>query len=342
MINREIFDRYGLLNLPRTFGFPSQIPLRSVSQLETLIKENEGKFPLYISVNSHDSKWVNLGQIYFDLDGHGEYTIDDALKDQRKLAEYFDSQKVDFLMDFTGRGFRLLLKVKPQIMEIKEAKEIMKGYTKHIKESLNIKTLDLKVAEPMRIMRVPLTTYVYQDKERKYIKTKRHVLPIDMDMLFNSDTQELLHYSEVLKFKVMDLKYRRIDISEISEYRERVNYETRKYDECMEIDFLKISDYEFLKIMEEIFRNISNVGTDLGPDNDLIQRLLTKHPQHTDRFIACVKLKESVLRPDYRSAISFFDRLSSLAKWDNRNLDVQAKQIMSIYRGNYGVKKNDK
>ena len=90
--------------------------------------------------------------------------------------------------------------------------------------------------------------------------------------------------------------------------------------------------------MREIFRNKTNLGTDNGSDEELIQNLLGTHPNHTHRFLACVKFKESVFSPSIESALSFFDRLSAMAKWDNRNLDIQNAQIRNIYNGNYGIK----
>ena len=336
--NTEVYDRYGLLNLPRKFGFPVQISIHSRSHLEKLVMDNDGKYPLYISTNSNNGKYVNLSQIYFDLDGHGIYSMEDALKDERKLAEYFEEQKVDFLADMTGRGFRILLKVAPDIMTVAEASQILKGYTKHVRDSLRLKTLDVKVAEPLRIMRLPLTTYIYQDKQKSYIKTKRHILPLDMETLFNSDLDELTYMSENLQFHVMNVKYRRMDISEISEYKESVAYKEYHNPNNVDINFREMSDEQFVDIMKEIYRDITNVGTDMGPDERLIKSLLSTHPSHTDRFIGCIKLKECVFSPSVASAITFFDRLSLQAKWDNRNLPVQEKQIKGIYNKNYGVK----
>ena len=336
--NREIYDRYGLLNLPRKFGFPVQISIHSLSHLISLIDQNDGKYPLYISANSNNGKFVNFGQVYFDLDGHGFYTMEDALKDERKLAEYFEEQKVDFLADMTGRGFRILLKVTPDIMMVREASQILKGYTKHVRDSLSLKTLDVKVAEPLRIMRPPLTTYIYQDgKTKEYIRTKRHILPLDMETLFNSDLAELTYLSEHMQFRVMEVRYRRMDLSDIAEYKESLNY-TLHNGTHSDIDFMALTDEEFLSIMREIFRNKTNLGTDNGSDEELIQNLLGTHPNHTHRFLACVKFKESVFSPSIESALSFFDRLSTMAKWDNRNLDIQNAQIRSIYNGHYGIK----
>ena len=334
--DHEVYDRYGLLNLPRKFGFPMQIDITSLNHLKKLILLNDGKFPLYISCNAHNDDYVLLGQLYFDFDGHGFYTIEDARSDVKKLAEYFEGQKVDFLIDMTGRGFRILLKVKPDILKISDADGIIKGYTKHIKEDFKLKTLDLKVAEPKRIMRPPLTTYVFSEGGKE-IPTKKHVLPLDVDTLFNSNMTELVHMSEELDFHVMNVSPIRVSISEISEYKQKSSYiKSEVLDE--DVNFMEVSDDYFRDIMYEVFRNTDKDGHDLGPDESLIKRLLTIHPNHNDRFLACVKVKESSYHLNYNSALSFFAKLSAMAKWDNRNLEIQAQQIRSIYERGYGVK----
>jgi hypothetical protein len=342
--NHEIYDRYGLLNLPRKFGYPMQIDIQSLTHLKNLITLNDGKFPLYISCNAHNDEYVLLGQLYFDFDGHGFYTIEDARADVKKLSEYFESQKVDFLIDMTGRGFRILLKVKPDIMKISDADGIMKGYTKHIKEGFNLKTLDLKVAEPKRILRPPLTTYVFTEGKGRDILskdnvviTKKHILPLDLDTLFNSNMNELIHMSEDLQIHVMSVSPIRVTIDEIAEYKEKHEYVKSDIRDD-DIDFMEVSNDYFLQLLDDVFRDTDKSGHDNGPDKQLIKRLLTTHPNHNDRFLACVKAKESSYHLNYNSAVSFFAKLSSVAKWDNRNLEIQAHQIRSIYEKGYGVK----
>lgn len=334
--DHEVYDRYGLLNLPRKFGYPMQIDIVSLSHLKKLILLNDGKFPLYISCNAHNDDYVLLGQLYFDFDGHGFYTIEDARSDVKKLSEYFESQKVDFLIDMTGRGFRILLKVKPDIMKLSDADGIIKGYTKHIKEDFKLKTIDLKVAEPKRIMRPPLTTYVFSEGGKE-IATKKHVLPLDVDTLFNSNMTELVHMSEELDFHVMKVSPIRVSISEISEYKQKSEY-IRSEIMDDDINFTELSDDYFRDILYEIIRERNSDGHDMGPDKSLISRLLTTHPNHNDRFLGCVKAKESSYHLNYNSAVSFFAKLSEMAKWDNRNLEIQAHQIRSIYERGYGVK----
>lgn len=61
---------------------------------------------------------------------------------------------------------------------------------------------------------------------------------------------------------------------------------------------------------------------------------MTPKPAHSFRFIACVKLKHYIPVDD---AIQFFDRLSEIAGWTNRNLVKQYEQIHEIYEHNYSM-----
>lgn len=338
--DQEIYDRYGLLNLPRKFGYPVQFPIRSAKHLERLIMENDGKFPIFMSANAHNDEYVLIGQIYSDFDGHGFYTEEEALKDVRKVGEYMEGMKLDFLADKTGRGFRILLKVDPDIRKIRETDGIIKGYSRHLKESLNLKTMDLKVAESKRILRPPLTTYIYLDRETKeHVVTKRHILPMDKETLFNSDLQELVYMSEVMEFHVMPVTARRSTITELAEYEQETEYMPSGEPAKETIDFMEFSPDYFREQVEDIIRNTDETGHDLGPDTELIKKLYTVHPDHQSLLIACIKAKESNYHLNLNSTLSFFAKLSLDAKWNHRNLDIQREQITGIYKAGYKVKK---
>ena len=334
--NTNIYDRYGLLNLPRKFGYPVQFPIKSVKQIERFINENDGKFPIFMSVNAHNDDYVLISQIYFDFDGHGSCTMQEAFGDECKLAEYLECEKVDFLADMTGRGFRILLKVDPDIRKIREVDGILKGYSKYLKESLNLKTMDLKVAESKRILRPPLTTYIYQDRTTKEnIYTKRHVLPMDKETLFNSNLQELLYLSETLQFTVMPVVSMRANLSDLAEY--EIKSEFIPSGEIIDenINFMEFSPAYFREQVNDIIRNVDEYGHDIGTDEPLIRKLYTNHPDHHSLFLACIKVKESNYHMNLESAISFFAKLSLDAKWNHRNLDIQREQITGIYRAGY-------
>ena len=338
--NREVYDRYGLLNLPRKFGYPVQFPIRSPKHIERLINENDGKFPIFMSANAHNDDYVLLGQVYLDFDGHGFYTMEEALRDERKIAEYFEEEQVDFLADMTGRGFRILLKVDPDIRRIRDTDGILKGYSKHLKDSLKLKTMDLKVAESKRILRPPLTTYIYQDRATKEnVFTRRHILPLDRETLFNSDLQELLYLSETLQFHVMPVVARRADLSDLAEYEQKMEFVPMGEVIDENINFMDFSPDYFREQVKDIIRDIDQYGHDAGPDEHLIKKLYMVHPDHHSLLLACIKIKESNYHLNLESAISFFARLSLDAKWNHRNLDIQREQITGIYRAGYKVMK---
>ena len=338
--NRTVYDRYGLLNLPRKFGYPVQFSLRSEKHMERLISENDGKCPIFISANAHNDDYVLMGQLYSDFDGHGFYTLEEALKDERRIVEYFEAEKVDFLADMTGRGFRTLLKVDPDIRRIRDMDGILKGYSKHLKESLNLKTMDLKVAESKRILRPPLTTYIYQDRATKEnICTGRHVLPLDKETLFNSDLTELLYFSETLQFHVMPVVSMRANLSDLAEYEQKMEFIPMGETVNENINFMEFSPDYFREQVRDIVRDIDEQGHDTGPDEQLIKKLYTVHPDHHSLLIACIKVKESNYHLNLDSALSFFAKLSLDAKWNHRNLDVQREQITGIYHAGYRVMK---
>ena len=242
----------------------------------------------------------------------------------------------------TGRGFRTLLKVDPDIRRIRDTDGILKGYSKYLKESLDLKTMDLKVAESKRILRPPLTTYVYQDRTTKEnIYTTRHILPLDKETLFNSNLQELLYLSDTLQFTVMPVVSRRASLSELAEYEIKSEFVPcgETIDET--INFMEFSPDYFRQQVNDIVRNIDEYGHDVGSDEHLIKKLYTNHPDHNSLFLACIKIKESNYHLNLDSALSFFAKLSLDAKWNHRNLDIQKQQITNIYRSGYGmVKKN--
>ena len=338
--DRNVYDRYGLLQLPRTWGFPVQITIKSVKQIEHLITNNDGKFPIFMSANAHDNNYVLFSQLYSDFDGHGKHTMEEALRDERKIVEHFESEKLDFLIDITGRGFRTLLKVDPVIRRIQDVDGIIKGYSRHLKDSLGLKTMDMKVAEPKRILRPPLTQYIYYDREKKEnIFTNRHVLPLDTDTLFNSDLNELLYLSETLQFKVMPVSQKRMNLSEMAEYERKIEYVSNGEPLDEDIDFMEFSPEYFREQVNDIIRDIDPYGHDTGPDINLIKKLYTPHPDHHTLFLACIKVKESNYHLNLNSTLSFFAKLSLDAKWNHRNLKVQKEQISSIFNADYKVMK---
>lgn len=342
MFLQDVYERYGLLQLPRNWGFPIQITIRSVSHIRKLVEQYDGKYPVYISVNVHDDKYVLYSQTYCDFDGHGKHTMEEALKDTRKLGEYLESEKIDFLPDLTGRGFRILIKTEPVIRKIEDMDRAIKGYTKHLAESLGLKTMDLKVGESKRIMRPPLTRYIYYDHAKKEnIITPRHVLPMTSDILFDASLEEMIYMSEHLDYHVQPVCPNRLPITVMDEYEISTVYFPSR--EVMSNDYINFMDFPseyFKKEVYEMIRDYDDNGMDMGSDTQLVDKLYTSHPDHNTLFVACIKIKEGPYHLGLLSAISFFEKLSLDAKWKTRNLEIQKQQIKHIYANGYRMVRN--
>lgn len=322
----NIYDIYRINNFPRYFGYPSQIVVNNIDELKKHMLIHQGRDPLYVSHNSHNKEYVVYSQMFFDFDAHTRLIPDitKAQKDCQKFVEYHKN-KTDILINFTGGGFHVLLKFNPKLVLMKNISSRIRGYQKHIKENLKLQTLDLKVAEPGRLFRIPLSPYVYNDGGFNTL-TNRFDIPIDENILFNYNVDELFYISEQKEYTINEQKGIGFNVEHLEPYDVKEEY--------METNLLE-EDIDFSLFSESYFKmQISNL---MNNDEILINGLLSKHPNHTQRLIACLKLKDNSI--SLNSAVSFFARLSELGKWDNRDLSIQKYQIETIYEGNYKMRK---
>ena len=322
----NIYDIYGLNHFPRYFGYPSQILIKDLDDLKRHMFVHAGRDPLYISHNSHNKEYVVYSQMFFDFDAHSrsEEDILKAQKDCQKFVDYH-RDKVDVLINFTGGGFHVLIKFEPKIMLIKDIAPKIRGYQKHIKDELKLESMDLKVAEPGRLFRIPLSPYVYNHNGIN-VSTNRYDIPINEDILFNYNINELIYLSEHKDYTINDQNGLKLKIDYLEPY-------SMKDEEYNEITAEK-TDVNFYDFTEEYFRY--QVKTILN-DEYLINAMFSTHPHHMQNFIACLKVKNYGL--SLNSAVSFFSRLSEIAKWDNRDLSIQKYQIETIYEGDYKMAK---
>ena len=322
----NIYDVYSLNHFPRYFGYPSQILIKDLDDLQKHMFVHAGRDPLYISHNSHNKEYVVYSQMFFDFDAHTRSTEDmqKAQKDCQTFVDYH-KDKTDILINFTGGGFHVLLKFQPKVVLMKSIAPKIRGYQKNIKDLLNLQTLDLKVAEPGRLFRIPLSPYVYNHNGTN-VSTNRYDIPIDENILFNYTIDELIYLSEKKDYTVNNQNGLKLSVDCLEPY-------SMKDEEYNEITAQK-DDIDFYAFTEEYFRH--QIET-IFNDEYLITAMLSKHPHHTQNFIACLKVKNYGL--SLNSAVSFFARLSEIAKWDNRDLSIQKYQIETIYEGDYKMTK---
>ena len=326
VIFMNIYDVYRINNFPRYFGYPSQIVVRDIDELKRQMLIHQNKDPLYVSHNSHNREHVIYAQMFFDFDAHSRSVEDmeKAQKDCQKFVDYHRN-KTDILINFTGGGFHVLLKFRPETVSMRDISPKIRGYQRYVRDNLDLQTIDLKVAEPGRLFRIPLSPYVYNDMGVN-VTTRRFDIPIDENILFNFDISDILYLSEKREYYINEQMGRSFDISYLDPYNLR--------EEFVETEILN-EDIDFYMFSEEYFRN--QFTTLMNRDELLIKSLLSVHPKHTQRLIACLKLKDSGL--SLNSSISFFARLSEMANWDNRDLSIQKYQIETIYEGDYKMRK---
>lgn len=321
-MGNEILDTYGINNFPRYFGYPSQILVKTLDDLKRQMQAHAHRDPLYISHNSHNREWTIYAQMFSDFDAHETRSIEElrhAQKDCQKFVEYH-MDKTDILVNFTGGGFHPLLKFQPQTVRMADISSRIRGYQKFIKDYLDLKTMDIRVAEPGRLFRIPLSPYVYNDNGI-HVPTPYYDIPIDVDTLFNSDIEDLLYLSKTKQYSIEPQNGKRLPLSYLDKYELKEEYHETEILEG-DIDFYSFDKSYFLQFQLPDLMN---------QDDIIIKSLLSVHPDHNWRRLSCLKLKDRGL--SYNSACSFFERLSEIAAWDNRDLSIQRYQIRTIYDG---------
>jgi len=67
--------------------------------------------------------------------------------------------------------------------------------------------------------------------------------------------------------------------------------------------------------------------------NNLYDEIFSTHPSNTCRFLTVLKIKNFGI--DMYGAIQIINRISDMAKWDNRNVEAIEKHVRYIYSENY-------
>lgn len=323
----NMYDIYSINNYPRYFGYPSQVLVKNFDELKRHILIHYKRDPLYVSHNSHNKEYTVYCQMFFDFDAH-DRSNESMKKAQIEAQKFYDyhRDKTDILINFTGGGFHLLLKFKPVTIKMDTIKPMIKGYQKHIKDTLHLENMDLKVAEPGRLFRIPLSPYVYNNIGVNVV-TDRYDIPINEDILFNYDIEDILYLSSKKEYSINSQNNKRMSIDDIKNYYVKDEYEDNSYILDDDIDFSLFSDNYFKNQVYEL----------MNKDDKIVKDLWSHHPHHNTNLIACLKLKNAGV--SLNSAISFFARLSGMAEWDNRDLSIQRYQIESIYQSDYKLRR---
>ena len=267
----------------------------------------------------HDFDQVLYTHMFFDFDGKGlENGLERSQEEVTRLYDHF--YDYDKRITFSGQGFHLIVKFEPVYTSAHNIDPKIKAYQKGLAKELNLTTLDLKCAQSTRLMRIPLTRYVWKSGNT-YRTEKRYAIPITREIL-DEPISIIMRRSETLEYEVERYRIKRVKWKDIPEVK-------TEYLSSAAHD----ADIDFTAMDDEVFTNYLRLILD---DEELIARITKTHTKHNDNLITAIKVKEFGLTME--STVSFFAKLSLVAKWDNRNLSVQRQQIAQIYHADYKVR----
>ena len=321
---------YSFTSFPRNVGNPNQVTINDYQSYLMFFKANNGRRPLYTSHNPYNlqTQTILYNQMVWDVDTDKPgSTLQMALQDIRTLAHYF--KNYDHLISFSGMGFHFYLKFQPTLLKLDEQLRFnIHDFQSKIKNELNLQTVNLACAEPKRIIRIPGSVYVYHENNN-FIVTRKHCIPLNDETLDNSNLQQILQYS--YQNDLTHIQHQSGNAHGISVLKKPVHvaqYHDQLSCDTNDINFMSLPHVRFMQWLHLIF------------DNDMLYWLFSKpHPHHQQLVLACIMASNYHVTPETtlseKSVRSLFARLSLLAGWDNRNLDIQARQIHQIFVNKY-------
>jgi hypothetical protein len=313
---KEILEKYSFNFYPRTIGTPYQRVVRSYEELYYFVAINAPYYPLYISHNAFDEKYIYYQQMMFDLDTDTGKTLEDARQDTLKLYKYFDKYQKN--ISFSGNGFHLLVKF--DNMKVDNFRKLSKSinlFHREVMRKNNITTNNIVCAEPKHLIRLPGSRHFGIENEKRFcIPLDIGVLDSDLEKIIQlSKLRDLTHFEDNKDKEVYKLSD--ILINDVS-YQEEENV----VDKISKISYLP--DDIFLKILEKVL------------SNSLYEALFTKNPAHSIRVAAAIQIAKII--DSEKEFIDIFNRIAYLADWaDKDNLKRRDYQVRYIYR-RYGKK----
>lgn len=205
-------------------GQYGQVIVNTPEELQEVIDDSNGKTSVYFSHNSYPGserkcEWtppgkycchkcridnvenVRISQVYFDFDHNTK--LENALADARKFKFWVNKEGLPYAIAFSGKkGFQFCIKLNPAVYSLTEKiylnsdiKVTLSDYYKSLqvtlKQRLDLKTLDLKCAEPKRIMRYWNTQHF--NKHGK--KTGTYCVPMTPQMLDTMNPSQIVEYA---------------------------------------------------------------------------------------------------------------------------------------------------
>ena len=338
-------------------GIHGQQWVHNTEELAQLIQDSNGISSVFVSHNSypdenhpaeHDGRcppisnvrYVRVAQQYIDLDAK---KLENALADARKLVEWCDEHKLPWFCAFSGRkGFQFTILFEPAVYDITEEVQIdadthvqWRSYysASHawIKHTLDLRTLDLAVAEPKRIMRVWNTMHFRRGSDEP---TGTHCVPLTRDQImkwypsqilgFAETPADMLHFTQASASWNHNKEYIRFDqFLDKFEISPTILSPTGIASDAMVVGYKKGDGKNW-----ELFKSLM---PDMCVHNEMYN---SNNPRHIARFASAVYWKQ--MSDDPRSAIQiseeWVDKFYREMQYDDvENQPERHRQIRSVF-----------
>jgi len=172
-------------------------------RLLKLIRDNDGKRPVFISHNSFPTVMngqptsVSVSKTFYDFDHPTDPAL--ALYDARKLVCKMLDEHFPIAAAYSGsKGFHVYILHKPVTLPlVSETSDLFRAVHVWAQRDLGLRTLDLRAADPRRLCRVWFTRYVKEDKRTgKFDVGDTHCVPLTPKMIMEWDMSRIVDYSK--------------------------------------------------------------------------------------------------------------------------------------------------
>lgn len=151
----------------RSFGIPQQFKVYNRKDILDNIQKYNTYKDCYLSISEHEQiGLVTLTIPLFlamDFDASNSYTITDAYIDALKVRRWLIDNDISYMFNFSGaKGWHIIVPLHRVIIANNSQ---FKAFYNFIKNKLDLPTLDPKVFEVQRIIRIPTTINMKSGKE---------------------------------------------------------------------------------------------------------------------------------------------------------------------------------
>lgn len=265
-----------LFDFPRVMGNPVQnfVALNTVdfeSYLRTYIQYNDIYITVYTFKNILVKETAKIDKVFFDFDGHDKYNLVDALNDVIKLHEKLLSDNILHTINFSGGGFHLFIFC--NVIPLLNPSNTIYNVFEYYKNSLNLKTLDIKIRGDLRrIFRVP-NTYNFG--------RKKLCVNINDDIILYNGIESIYKYAE----KPKPIRYFGEKLLNIKTWDKERDYNNEFI--TYNIDYSYSNNYDnYSDILKEI----------LESSPECFKYLVNKkHLNYNERYFVMLYLKETYI-----------------------------------------------